>query len=203
MTTKIALIAAVAPGRIIGEGNKMPWHMPRDLRFFRMITSGYPVIMGRKTFESLKKKALPNRRNIVVTRNQNYKAQGCEIAHSLEDAINMSANAERVFVIGGGQLYAAAISIADEIYLTEIFDKNPTEKLFPLFTGDTLFPKIEESDWENVHKGRHFIAANKIRHPNPKRNSGLYFRFLKFKRRNNKQKHPICLSSDQRTQSTK
>ena len=183
MKTTIALIAAVAPGRIIGEGNRMPWHMPRDLRFFRMVTSGYPVIMGRKTYESLRKKALPNRRNIVVTRNQSYIAKGCEIAHSLEDAINMTTNSERAFIIGGGQLYEAAISIADEIYLTEIFDTNTTAKLFPLFTGDTLFPKIEESDWENVHQGRHFIATNKINHQNPKKSSGLYFRFLKFKRK--------------------
>jgi dihydrofolate reductase len=185
MKTIIALIAAVAPGRIIGEGNRMPWHMPRDLRFFKKITSGYPVIMGRKTFESLKRKALPNRRNIVVTRNQNYIAKGCEIAHSLEEAIILAADSERVFIIGGGQLYEAAIPIADEIYLTEIFDKNPTEKLFPLFTGDTLFPPIDESNWESVHKGRDFIAANKIRHPNPEKSSGLYFRFLKYKRKSN------------------
>jgi dihydrofolate reductase len=94
----------------------------------------------------------------------------------------MASSADRVFVIGGGELYAAAILLADEIYLTQIENKNPTSELFELFKGDTFFPKINELEWKIVHKGREFIATNKIRHPKPKKHIGLYFRFLKFVR---------------------
>jgi dihydrofolate reductase len=182
MRPKVALIAAVAPGRIIGSENRMPWHMPRDLRFFRRVTSGFPVIMGRKTFESLKRRALPNRRNIVVSRNLNYNAPGCEVVHSLEEAIQLCSNVTRVFVIGGGQLYAAALPLADEIYLTQIENQNPTSELFELFKGDTFFPKINETEWKLAHEGRRYIASNKMRHPTPEKHSGLYFQFLKFTR---------------------
>lgn len=184
MKPKVALIAAVAPGHIIGSENKMPWHMPRDLRFFRRVTSGFPVIMGRKTFESLKRKALPNRKNIIVTRNLEYTAQGCEVTHSIEEAINKTGNADRVFIIGGGQLYAAAISLADEIYLTQIENLNPTNQLFELFSGDTFFPKISELEWKLVHEGRRYIASNKIKHRISDKHTGLYFRFLKYARIN-------------------
>ena len=84
MKPKIALIAVVAPGRIIGNGNAMPWYIPRDLRYFKRVTLGHPVIMGRKTFESLERKALPNRINIIITRNIEFTEPSCKVAHSLE-----------------------------------------------------------------------------------------------------------------------
>ncbi len=183
MKPKIALIAAVAPSNVIGYKNKMPWHLPRDLRYFKRITLSQPIIMGRKTFESLKCKALPNRKNIVVTRNHEYKAPGCEVVYSLKEAINISGNVKRIFVIGGGQLYAAAISLADEIYLTKIVNrkKEQTGELFELFRGDTFFPKINELEWEAVHRGRWFIAAGKMQSPNQKTRVGLYTQHLYFR----------------------
>ena len=180
MKPKIALIAVVAPGRIIGNGNAMPWYIPRDLRYFKRVTLGHPVIMGRKTFESLKRRALPNRINIVITRNLEFTAPSCKVAHSLEEAIDIAGNVNRIFVIGGGQIYAAAISLADEIYLTQIENKNPTSELFELFTGDTFFPEIKKTEWKQEHRGRLFIAASKMLHPNPKNHVGLYLRHIKY-----------------------
>lgn len=183
MKPKIALIAAVAPGNIIGYENEIPWHLPRDLRYFKRITSGHPIIMGRKTFESLKCRALPNRRNIVITRNLEYTAPGCEVVHSLKEAIDLSSNVNRIFVIGGGQIYAAAISLADEIFLTKIVNrkKEQTGELFELFKGDTFFPEINELEWEDVHRGRWFIAAGKMQGPNQKTRIGLYTQLLYFR----------------------
>ena len=119
MKPKISLIAAVAPGGIIGFENKMPWHLPRDLRYFKRTTLGHPIIMGRKTFESLNCKALPKRRNIVVTRNRKYTAPGCEIVYSLNEAINLAGNVKKIFIICGGQLYASSTSLADDRHLTQ------------------------------------------------------------------------------------
>ena len=183
MKTKIALIAVVAPGNIIGYENEMPWHLPRDLRYFKRITLGHPIIMGRKTFESLKCKALPNRRNIVITRNLGYRAPGCEVVHSLKKAIDISGNVNRIFVIGGGQIYAAAISLADEIFLTKIENrkKEQTGELFELFKGDTFFPEINELEWEAVHRGRWVIATGKMQDPNQKTRIGLYTQYLYFR----------------------
>ncbi len=179
MKPKIALIAAVAPGNVIGYKNEMPWHLPRDLRYFKHTTLGHPIIMGRKTFESLKCKALPNRKNIVVTRNHEYKAPGCEVVYSLKEAINISGNVKRIFVIGGGQLYAAAISLADEIHLTQIGNKNRTGELFELFRGDTFFPEINESEWEKTHQGRQFLATKTMQDLTQVKDSGIYFqRFI-------------------------
>ena len=104
------------------------------------------------------------------------------MVHSLEEAIQIAGNVTRVFVIGGGQLYAAAISLADEIYLTQIENQNPTSELFESFKGDTFFPKINESEWTVAHEGRRYIASNKMRHPTPEKHSGLYFQLLKFVR---------------------
>ena len=166
MKPKISLIAAVAPGGIIGFENKMPWHLPRDLRYFKKTTLGHPIIMGRKTFESLNCKALPQRRNIVVTRNHKYKAPGCEIVYSLNEAINLSGNVKKIFIIGGGQLYASAISLADEIHLTRIENKNQTGELLELFKGDAFFPEIDPKVWKEVeredHEGFSFVVYKKI-----------------------------------------
>ena len=179
MKPKISLIAAVAPGGIIGFENKMPWHLPRDLRYFKRTTLGHPIIMGRKTFESLNCKALPKRRNIVVTRNRKYTAPGCEIVYSLNEAINLSGNVKKIFIIGGGQLYASAISLADEIHLTQIENKNRTGELFELFRGDTFFPKISASKWEKIHQGRRFLATKTTQDLTQAKDNRIYFqRFI-------------------------
>jgi dihydrofolate reductase len=179
MKAKIALIVAVAPGGIIGYENKMPWHLPRDLRYFKRVTLGRSVIMGRNTFESLKCKALPNRKNIVVTRNQEYTAPGCEVVHSLKEAIDISGNVKRIFIIGGGKLYATAISLADEIFLTRIENKCRTGELFELFRGDTFFPEINESEWKEIYQGRRFSATRKMQDQTQIKDIGFYFqRFI-------------------------
>lgn len=182
MKPKIALIAAVAPGNIIGYQNEMPWHLPGDLRYFKKKTSGHPIIMGRKTFESIKCKALPNRRNIVLTRNEEYIAPGCEVVHSLKKAIAISGDVNQIFIIGGGQIYAAAISLADEIFLTKIVNRKneQTGELFELFRGDTYFPEINKLEWKAVHRGRWYIVAEKMKNPNQKTRVGLYTQHLYF-----------------------
>lgn len=195
MKPKIALIAVVAPGNIIGYENEMPWHLPRDLLYFRRKTSGHPVIMGRKTFESLKCKALSNRKNIVVTRNLEYTAPGCEVVHSFKEAFDISGNTNRIFVIGGGQLYTTAISLADEIYLTKIENKNKsrTGELFELFRGDTFFPEINKLEWEIVHQGRPYIATRRIQCTDQKKHIVFYFRHIKYIRiskKENTEKRP-------------
>ena len=120
MTPVVALIVAIGPRRVIGQDNQLPWKMPRDLRFFRMATVGHTVIMGRKTFESLGSRPLPKRTNIVVTRNPHYEAKGCLVASSLEDAISKASTEERVFVVGGGELYNSALPIAKEAFITAV-----------------------------------------------------------------------------------
>lgn len=182
MKPKIALIAAVAPGGIIGFENKIPWHLPRDLRYFKRVTLGHPVVMGRKTFESLKCKALPGRRNIVVTRNEGYVALDCEVVPSLKEAIDISGNVKRIFIIGGGQLYATAIPLADEIYLTQIKNKNKTGELFELFNGDIFFPEINNSEWKEIYRGRSFRATKKMQDRTQVKDTDIYFQHFIYTR---------------------
>lgn len=182
MIPKIVLIAAVAPGGVIGFENKMPWHLPRDLRYFKRVTLGYPIVMGRKTFESLKCKALPGRRNIVVTKNERYKASNCEVVHSLKEAIQICGRVKQIFIIGGGQLYKAALPFADSIYLTKIRNKNNTGDLFNLFKGDTFFPKINVTEWKEIHQGRRFRATKKMHNQTQIKDPDIYFQRFIYKR---------------------
>ncbi|HLG42419.1 MAG TPA: dihydrofolate reductase [Planctomycetota bacterium] len=137
----LSLIVAMARNRVIGAGGKLPWHLPADLKRFKQITMGRPVIMGRKTFESIGK-PLPGRTNIVVTRRRGWTAKGCLAAHSLEEAIAAAGEGE-VFVIGGGELYAAALRHADRLYVTEVDADVP---------GDTRFPELDMSRWRLVEE---------------------------------------------------
>jgi dihydrofolate reductase len=134
---RLALIAAVAKNRTIGKAGGMPWHMPADLAYFKATTKGRPVIMGRKTWESLGR-PLPNRRNIVVSSNVSATFPGAEAAHSLEAALAMCSTDELVFCIGGAVLYAQALPLADYLYLTEIGQD---------VEGDTWFPEFDRSQW--------------------------------------------------------
>ncbi len=137
---RVSLIAAMAENRVIGKRGGLPWRLPADLRFFRETTWGHPVIMGRRTWESVGK-PLRGRRNIVVSRRKDFAAEGVEVADSLDAALRLVAEEPEIFVVGGAQLYAAALPRADRIYLTVIHRE---------FEGDTWFPEFEGPDWRLV-----------------------------------------------------
>ena len=132
-TPKISIIVAMAKNRVIGKDNDMPWHLPADLQHFRKMTLDKPIIMGRKTYESIGR-PLPKRHNIVVSRNMDYKVDGCDVVSSLDDAIKCAGEVEEVMIIGGGFLYDQTIDQADKLYLTFIDIE---------VEGDTLFPAYE------------------------------------------------------------
>ena len=145
---KLALIAAVARNGCIGRDNALLCHLPEDQQHFRRVTMGCPVIMGRKTWDSLptRFRPLPGRRNIVVTHNAHWRAAGAEAAHSLQAALALVAGAPKAFVIGGGELYAQALAHADELVLTEI-DRD--------FEGDARFPAWDATRFERVDRESH------------------------------------------------
>ena len=141
----VSIIVAIARNGAIGDKNALLWHIKEDMRFFRTTTSGHAVIMGRKTFESLGSKPLPKRTNIVITR-ADRSFEGTLTAHSLEEAIAMAKEDTEVFVIGGAQIYAEALSIADRMYITRV-ERD--------YEGDTSFPEIDFSEWELVASERY------------------------------------------------
>ncbi|MBI5258415.1 MAG: dihydrofolate reductase [Burkholderiales bacterium] len=148
----LALIAAVARNGAIGHGNQLLWRLPEDMRHFRAQTMGCPVIMGRKTWDSVPERfrPLPGRQNIVVTRQPQWSAPGALVVHTLDEALAAAADAPRVFVIGGGELYAAALPRVDELVLTEI-DAD--------FTGDIHFPAWDRNAFTEQQRERHHAAA--------------------------------------------
>ena len=133
----ISIIAAMTHGRVIGRENRLPWHLPADLGHFKTLTMGKPMIMGRRTWESLPG-LLPGRRHIVVTRNRDYVAEGAEIVHSLDEAIAAAGATDEVMIVGGASLYARALPLADRLYLTFI-DAD--------IDGDTRFPAWDTGAW--------------------------------------------------------
>jgi len=138
----IAIIVAITENNIIGQNNEMPWHLPVDLAFFRKKTTGHHIVMGRKTFESISGgKPLPNRVSIIITRQPDYKAEGCLIAHSLEEAIALADGDTELFIIGGQQIYQQALEVATKMYITRIHS---------LIQGDTSFPHYNQSKWEMI-----------------------------------------------------
>jgi dihydrofolate reductase len=139
----VLLIAALAANRVIGAGGKLPWRLPEDLRHFKALTLGHPVIMGRKTWESLALRPLPGRENIVVTRSPAYDAPGAHVAASLEAALALCAGEALAFVIGGAELYEAALPLADGLVLTEIGRD---------YAGDALFPQFDRSAWRETQR---------------------------------------------------
>ena len=141
----ISLIVAMANNRVIGKDNQMPWHLPADLRHFKAVTLGKPIIMGRKTYESIGR-PLPGRKNIVISRNADYRLEGCETACSLEEALDLVNDVEEVMIIGGGFLYAQTLPQADRLYLTFIdLDVD----------GDTWFPEFEHLSLKEVKREKH------------------------------------------------
>lgn len=142
---KVSLMAAMASNRAIGIDNGLPWRLPADQRYFKAKTMGHTLIMGRRTFDSIGRRALPGRPTIVVTRRPGYAAPGVEVAHSLDEAL-AKAQGDEVFVVGGEVIFREALPKADRLYLTRI------EQDFP---GDTFFPDFDESAWRLVERERH------------------------------------------------
>lgn len=142
-TFPLSMIVAMAQNRVIGRNNQLPWYLPNDLKYFKRVTMGKPIIMGRKTYESIGK-PLPGRTNIVVTRNREFSAEGVKVVHSLEQAIALAEQVAlvdgsgEVVVIGGAQLYAEALPLTERIYLTEVRAE---------VEGDAFFPEIAPSNW--------------------------------------------------------
>lgn len=141
----ISIIVAMAENRVIGNDNSLPWHLPADLKHFKAMTMGKPMIMGRKTWESLPGK-LPGRTHIVVSANSDYVAEGCILVHSLQQAIEAAGDVPEVMVVGGAMLYGEALPQADRMYLTMV----ETE-----VEGDTLFPEYDSGQWQEVAREHH------------------------------------------------
>ncbi|MBZ9651994.1 dihydrofolate reductase [Psychroflexus montanilacus] len=142
---KITMVAAAAENNALGKNNDLVWHLPDDFKRFKAITSHHHIVLGRKTFESFPK-LLPNRKHIVITRQTDYKREGIEVVHSLEEALQSCAGEEEVFIIGGGEIYKQAMPYADKIELTRVHAS---------FEADAFFPEIDESKWKLVNKEVH------------------------------------------------
>ncbi|MEA5258240.1 dihydrofolate reductase [Arcicella aquatica] len=144
---KLSIIVAVAENGVIGHNNQLIWRLPEDLKMFKRLTTGHPVIMGRKTFESIGK-PLPNRTSIIITQNPEFQVEGCITVHSLEDAIEAASEIEdnEAFIIGGAEIYRLSLPFTDKIYLTEVHH---------VFEGDTFFPELDKNVWEEVSRIDH------------------------------------------------
>jgi len=142
----ISLIAAMGKNRVIGNKGKLPWHMPADMKYYKDKTKGKTIIMGRKTFDSMGNKPLPNRINIIITHDQDYKAEGAIVAHSAHEALKAAGNAEEVMVIGGSYIFKEFLPRANRIYLTIIEG---------VFEGDAFFPEYDITQWKEVSYEEH------------------------------------------------
>ena len=151
---RLALIVAQGKNRVIGNENRLPWYLPEDLRYFKQVTLGKPIIMGRKTYESIGK-PLPGRTNIVITRDPNWSAEGVKLAKSLDEAIELGEaqalidGVEEAVVIGGAQIYEQSLSRVDRLYMTEVDDEPE---------GDAWFPEVDYSQWRGL--GRESYPAD-------------------------------------------
>lgn len=162
MMQNLSVIVAVANSNVIGHNNTLPWHLPEDLKRFKVLTMGHHIIMGRKTYESLGR-LLPGRTTIIVTRNPQYKIEGALIANSLEAAIELSANDEEAFLIGGAELYQHGLELANKLYITEIaLDVE----------GDAHFPALDMNQWQEIAREVHVSEK------------GLAFNYLTYIRNN-------------------
>ena len=138
----ISIIAGMDNNRLIGQGNRLPWRLPADMQHFRRHTLGKPVLMGRKTFESIGK-PLPQRTNIILTHDLNYRAEGCIITHSIEEALDAATGSEETMIIGGASIYELFFPLTNRLYLTYIHD---------CFQGDVYFPAFDLADWQEVKR---------------------------------------------------
>ncbi len=144
---RISIIVAMDEGRLIGNEGGMPWHLPADLRFFKSVTMGKPIIMGRSTWESIGK-PLPGRTNIIITRNADFQAEGCRLAHSVDEALAIAEeeSAEEVMIVGGGGIYEQVLDRVGRLYLTRIAAH---------LIGDTHFPVINPDEWQEISRQEH------------------------------------------------
>ncbi len=143
----VTLIVAAAENNAIGKGNKMPWHLPNDFKYFKTQTMNHSIIMGRKTFESIGK-ALPGRRNIVISRQPLFSADEVDVANSLQDVMNYCRDENEIFIIGGAEIYKQSIELADKILLTRVHTKIPD--------ADAYFPTLLESEWDLISQENHY-----------------------------------------------
>ena len=146
---QIILIAVMATNRVIGCGNTIPWHIPEELQFFKKTTMGSPIVMGRLTFESLKG-PLPGRQNIVVSRNPHYRLEGIDNATSLEQALSIARDGEKVFILGGRKIFEESLKLADNIILS-VLDR--------AVEGDVYFPEFSDDDFQEIGQERHEEGA--------------------------------------------
>ena len=138
----ISLIFAASENNVIGNNNQLIWHLPADLKFFKKTTTGHHIVMGRKTYESVGK-PLPHRTNVIITRNTNYKASGCIVVQSLEEALKIAAADNEIFIAGGGEIFKHAFDLATKIYFT---------KIHHFFEGDTYAPDIDPKVWKEIKR---------------------------------------------------
>ena len=143
---KISMIAAMADDRVIGINNSLPWKLPNDMKWFRQNTLGKPIVMGRKTFESFGAKPLPGRTNIIISRDQNYQAEGCVVVNSIDKAISAAGDVEELMIIGGASFYEQMLPKSDRLYLTFVHTD---------VDGDAWFPEWNESEWRQVERIDH------------------------------------------------
>lgn len=141
----LSFVVAMARNGVIGRDNQLPWRLPADLRHFKAVTMGKPVVMGRRTYASIGR-PLPGRTNIVVTRDSAYRAEGCRVVHSIEEALAAGGDAAEVMIIGGAELYRQLLPRADRIYLTRIEED---------FSGDTYFPELDADRWQELAREQH------------------------------------------------
>lgn len=149
----VSIIVAIAANGVIGDKNSLLWHIKEDMRFFRQKTTSHPVIMGRKTYDSLGR-PLPNRTNVVISRTLNH-IEGCTVVHSLEEAIALFPSEEEIFIIGGAQIYAQALDVADRMYITRIEHS---------YEGDTSFPEWNRAQWRLIEK-ESMLSGENFRYP--------------------------------------
>ena len=145
----ISLIVAMADQRVIGYKNQLPWHLPADLRHFKTMTLNKPIVMGRKTYESIGK-PLPQRTNIILTTDPAYEVAGCEVIHAPMEAMEIASKAEELVIIGGSRVYTAYLPFADRIYMTVVEAE---------VQGDTFFPELDEAAWKLVSREDHLADA--------------------------------------------
>ena len=141
----VSLIVAASTNNVIGSDGELPWHLPDDLRNFKRLTTGKPIIMGRKTFDSIGR-PLPDRRNVVITRDPDYVAAGCDVVSSPAAALELVHDAAEVMIIGGGQVYESFLPLADRVYLTRVHAE---------VDGDAVFPELEKNEWALVSSESH------------------------------------------------
>ncbi|MET3506294.1 dihydrofolate reductase [Halalkalibacter oceani] len=136
----LSYIVAMDQNRAIGKENQLPWHLPADLQYFKRVTTGHPIVMGRKTYQSIGR-PLPKRRNVVMTRDRGFVAEGCEVVHEREQVMALSREGEEFFVIGGSELFQLFWHDVDRLYVTLIHET---------FAADTFFPPIDEQEWRLI-----------------------------------------------------